>query len=103
MREAAPRSWKPICRQGLMCKRTVTTGLGAALILAGMLTGFASAGARVEGQIDRMQLLATNASVREVLDALPREFNVTYQLPHDVQRQVSGSYSGTLTQILARI
>src|SRR5262245_29533725 len=75
----------------------------AALNLIGASMGFASAGAQVEGQIDSMQLQATNASIREVLDALPREFRVTYQLPPDVQRQITGRYSGALNQVLARI
>jgi len=67
------------------------------------LTNVAAGGARVEGQIDNMRLQATNATLQEVLDALPREFALTYQLPSDVQRDVSGRYTGSLNQVLARI
>src|SRR5262245_31251050 len=86
-----------------MCIRTIAAVIVGALILTVAPMGAAPAGARVEGQVVSMQLQAMNASVREALDALPREFKVTYHLPPDIQRHVTGRYSGTLKQVLARI
>lgn len=70
---------------------------------AGGLTGVALAEVRIEGRINDMQLVASNATLKEVFDALPEEFRVTYLLPAGiVNRKLSGQYSGTLSQVLAR-
>ena len=63
----------------------------------------AAAGTEVQGQADQLELRTTNASTREVLDALARAFGLTYKLPAEVSREHSGRYSGTLYQVLGRI
>ena len=63
----------------------------------------AAAAPEIRGTASEMQLQAQEASVREILDALARSFNLTYQLSSGVNRTVSGRYSGSLRQVLARI
>jgi hypothetical protein len=77
----------------------------AAVIFAllGTVLGPASAATEVRGQPDQMQLRVENASIKEVLDALSATFKLTYKLPPSIGREVSGLYSGTLHQVLARI
>ena len=50
-----------------------------------------------------MQLRAENASTREALEALAATFKLTYELPSTIDRELTGLYSGTLSQVLGRI
>ena len=63
----------------------------------------ASAATQVRGQQDDLQITAQNASIREVLDALSARFKLTYKLSPGIGRYLTGLYSGTLHQALARI
>lgn len=85
--------------------RMAAAVIGSAVIAAalGIMPAPALAATEVRGQPADMQLRTDNASVREVLDALARAFKLTYNLPASVSRQVSGLYSGTLHQVLARV
>jgi hypothetical protein len=103
MARALPENSRPTCRCKLAWAREIIATVHTASLLTAALTGFALAGARIEGQIDNMHLQATNATLKEVLEALPREFGVTYQLPPDIRGDVTGRYSGALKQVLARI
>jgi hypothetical protein len=71
--------------------------------LLGATLGAASAATEVRGQPAEMQLRAENASTREVLDALSAAFKLSYKLPPNIGRNVTGLYSGTLHQVLGRI
>lgn len=79
--------------------------IGVALIgaLLGVTLGPASATTEVHGQQDNLELRVQNASIREILDALSARFKLTYKLPPSINRNLSGLYSGTLHQALARI
>jgi hypothetical protein len=91
-------------RCNTQCARAKTALLYAAVIGALSATlGAASAATEVRGQPDEMQLRAENASTREVLDALSVTFKLTYKLPPNIGRNVTGLYSGTLHQVLGRI
>jgi hypothetical protein len=79
---------------------TVVAAIGA---LLSMTLGSASAATQVRGQQDDLQINAQNASIREVLDALSAKFKLTYKLPASIGRSLTGLYSGTLYQALARI
>ena len=85
--------------------RTKTALVCVAIIgaLLGTMLGPASAATELQGQPDDIQLRAENASTREVLDALSATFKLTYKLPPNIGRDVTGLYSGTLHQVLARI
>lgn len=59
--------------------------------------------ADIQGRLDDLQLRAENASVQQILDALSRKSKLTYSLPSNTARQVTGRYSGTINQILSRV
>jgi hypothetical protein len=77
----------------------------AVVVLATSAAGLsvAKAAADVQGEINSVQLRAENASTREVLDALAAKFGLRYKLTVHIGREVGGSYSGTLRQVLARV
>lgn len=87
---------------GLRAK-TALICVAAIAALLGTTLQPASAATEVQGQLDEMRVRADNASIREVLDALSKKFNLKYGLPPTINRVVSGLYSGTLHQVLARI
>jgi hypothetical protein len=74
-----------------------------AAVLFGIDTRVAAATPEIRGTPSEMQLHTQETSVRQILDALARSFNFTYQLPPSVNRMISGRYSGSLSQILGRI
>ena len=63
----------------------------------------ALAATQVRGDLGDLRISAQNASIREILDALSAEFKLTYKLPPGTGRSLTGLYSGTLHQALARI
>jgi hypothetical protein len=71
--------------------------------LLSIMSGPAWSAAEVRGQPDAIQVRAENASTREVLDALSATFKLTYKLPANISREITGLYSGTLHQVLGRI
>lgn len=71
--------------------------------LLGTLLQPASSATEVRGQLNSMHVRAENAPIREVLDALAATFKLTYLLPSNIGRVVSGLYSGSLYEILARV
>jgi len=86
--------------------RMAAMAVVGALVIAAVLTlapGPALAAATVRGQPANMQLHTENATIREVLNALSSAFKLTYKLPPNVGRQVSGLYTGTLHQVLTRV
>ena len=74
--------------------------IGAVLIAASWP---ASAATDVRGEPQNVQLRAENASTKEVLDALSAKFKLNYKLPPTINRSLTGIYSGSLRQVLARI
>src|SRR6476646_8620677 len=82
------------------------SGLIAVGVIAALLhmpSRSASAATLVGGQLEGLQIDAQNASIREILDALSAKFNLTYKLSLSVSRNLTGLYSGSLHQALARI
>jgi len=69
----------------------------------GALPSPAAAAAEVQGSADAVQIRVENASTGQVLDLLAAKFKLTYKLPPNVTRELSGDYAGTLQQVLARI
>jgi len=64
--------------------------------------GSALAATDVQGQTDSIELNATNATIKEILDALATSYKVTYQIPRSLQGDLTFHRSGTLREILAR-
>ena len=63
----------------------------------------ATAASEVQGDPTDMRLLVENASTEEALQALAGSFGLVYSLPANSGRTLTGTYSGTLRQVLARI
>jgi hypothetical protein len=82
-------------------KPRIWVAVFAAII--GSMPGTASAVSEVEGQADAVKLRAENASIREVLDALSAKFKLSYKVPPNLIRNMTGEYSGSLNQVLARV
>ena len=62
--------------------------------------GSALAATEVRGQPGGIQLKATNATVKEVLDALATSYKLTYRIPSGLHGDLTVRCSGTLRQIL---
>jgi hypothetical protein len=62
-----------------------------------------TAASEVQGDPTDMRLLVENASTEEALQALAGSFGLLYSLPANSGRTLTGVYSGTLRQVLARI
>jgi hypothetical protein len=83
-----------------------TLGFVLAALIAVVLSAMpapASAKIEIEGRSDALRLEAQDASLEEVLAALSAKFNLTYSSEPELDRTVSGAYSGTLQQVVRRI
>jgi hypothetical protein len=63
----------------------------------------AVAGTQVSGNSDAVQVEAQNAPVEEILAALAKNFNVQFRSSADLDKRLTGTYEGTLNQVVARI
>lgn len=88
-----------------MFEQPFRSALSTAAILAGVLVWLSPAlpAADTEGQRENMQLNADNASMGEILQALSSRFSLTYRLPANINRTITGSYRGSLRQVLGRV
>jgi hypothetical protein len=78
--------------------------LAGVLIMAPapILSRSAHAEVRVEGPIDSIMLEASNASVREALEALSA-FGLLVQNSAGLDRQISGTYQGSLGRVVSAL
>jgi hypothetical protein len=72
------------------------------LVLAS-LGSAAAAGVRVQGDAAAVRIEASQAQVREVLDGLVANFGIGYRSSIALNDTRSGTYSGSLRQVLARV
>jgi hypothetical protein len=82
------------------------TWCGIASLAAAMLLLNAAgvkAEVRISGNTHSLVLEAHNAPLRDVLNAFRSSFNVEYKASAGLQRQVTGTYSGSLKTVLARL
>lgn len=63
----------------------------------------AMAEVKVSGNPDVVTIDAQNSSIGEILAALGREFKVQYRSSADLNRQVTGTYQGSVRQVVTRI
>jgi hypothetical protein len=63
----------------------------------------AAAGVRVQGDVAAVRIDASQAQVREVLDGLVVSFGIGYRSSIALNDTRSGTYSGSLRQVLARV
>ena len=76
-------------------------------LLLGMSGQALSLGARAEVQItgegDAVQVDAKEASVEELLSALRKAYGLRYSSSANLSRSVSGTYAGSLQQVVSRV
>jgi uncharacterized protein YabE (DUF348 family) len=88
--------------------RHVTTSksgclLGAVTVLAcGLATG-ASAEVDVEGDLSALRMTTSGDTLSDVLAALGASFPVKYRTTVPLDAEISGAYSGSLSQVVARL
>ena len=77
----------------------------AVLTIAISLIRLAPVGAetQIRGSQDDLQVSIQNGSIKEVLDALSGNFNLSYRIPSISNLNISGVYTGTLYRVLTRI
>jgi hypothetical protein len=64
---------------------------------------WAFAGTEVRGNQNAVHVEAQDASVEEVLTALTKAFNVHFRSSADLDKRLTGTYEGTLNQVLTRV
>jgi hypothetical protein len=78
----------------------------AAVIVAAALAAAqtpALAGATITGDPEAVTLDAQDSSIGEILAGLARDFNVHYRSSTDLNRHITGTYQGSLRQVVARV
>lgn len=77
---------------------------GAAVMLAAALASAqALAGAKVDGYPASITVDAQNIPVAEILAALGHDFNVHYRSSVALNRQITGTYEGSVQRVVTRI
>ena len=82
-------------------KALVAAPLSAVILQA--LPVCAYADVRVSGEAEALKIEASNASLEEVLAALGRSCGLQYRYPADFSHSVSGTFAGSLRQVLSRL
>ena len=75
--------------------------LGAALAI--VPTTFVLADVQVSGSPEAISIEAKNTSIKEILAALGTAFDVHYQSSANLEKQISGTYEGTLQRVVIRV
>ena len=97
----APRSIA-LCRLFRSRGRCVRAAVTLAAALASAQTP-ALAGAKVGGNPEAVTVDAQNISIGEILAALAHDFNVHYRSSVDLNRQITGTYEGSVRHVVTRI
>lgn len=96
-------------RFGLLVSRlrrnytAVAASIAISCAVGGLGLTPAAAETKIDGQADDMQIQAENASITEIFDALSARFNLTYNFVPNGERVLTGLYSGSLKEVLARV
>jgi hypothetical protein len=86
--------------------RSPNFGILAAILVGGALataTTPSLAEMRVRGSPEAVRIEARDSSVAEILSALSSAFNMRYQSSANLDKRLSGTYTGPLSRVLARI
>jgi hypothetical protein len=83
-------------------QKATSAAAGAALLMQA-LSMSAQADVQVSGETGAIRIVANGASLGEVLDALATQYGVQSRLPPNLDRSVSGTYDGSLAQLLSRL
>ncbi len=82
-------------------KALVAAPLSVVVLQAFLMS--AHAAVQVSGAANALTLEASDASLEEVLAALGRSCGLQYRYPADFSRSVSGTFAGSLRQVLSRL
>ena len=87
---------------GAMRIRNAVLAISAFGLLSTVPT-FAHAETHVAGEPAALRVEAQNAPLQEVLTALRSSFGLKYQTSTDLNRSVSGTYNGSLRDVITRL
>ena len=62
-----------------------------------------SAAAKVSGSAEAVTVEAQDSSIQGILALLNRDFNLQYRVPVDLSGRVTGTYKGSLAQVVRRL
>jgi hypothetical protein len=86
--------------RSLLCSATAAIALGFALAMKPTL---ALAETQISGKSDAVSVKAQDASVEEILVALANAFDVQFRSSADLEKRLTGTYKGSLQQVVSRI
>jgi hypothetical protein len=86
--------------RSLLCSATAAIALGFALAMNPTL---ALAETQISGKSDAVSVKAQDASVEEILVALANAFDVQFRSSADLEKRLTGTYKGSLQQVVSRI
>jgi hypothetical protein len=79
-------------------------GFGAMLAAAlAMAPAPVWAGAKVSGSAEAVTVEARDSSIQEILALLSRDFHMEYRAPSDLNGRITGTYKGSLPQVVRRL
>jgi hypothetical protein len=90
-------------------KITMAHALRRSSVVAALVAGLAApsvtamAAAQVSGSPQNVSVDAQNSSLKDILSALGKQFNVHYQSTANLDKQLSGTYEGSLRRVVARL
>jgi hypothetical protein len=84
-------------------RAAILLGVALAIATTPIATTSAVAELRVRGSAEAVRIEARDTSVAEILSALSRTLNMHYQSSANLDKRLSGTYSGPLSRVLARV
>ena len=88
------RCWLPV----FSALAAITVGVAAAIVPTSVL-----AEAQIRGTVEAVSVETKNSSLKEVLAALSDAFDVHYRSATNLERQINGTYTGSLEKVLKRV
>jgi hypothetical protein len=84
-------------------RAAILLGVALAIATTPIATTSAVAELRVRGSAEAVRIEARDTSVAEILSALSHTLNMHYQSSANLDKRLSGTYSGPLSRVLARV
>lgn len=81
----------------------ISTGLVAIAVALSAMASPATAKTEVKGDIHSVTLRVENGSIDETLKALEASFGLRYRAPGNLAKTISGSYQGSLKDVVKRV
>jgi hypothetical protein len=90
-------------------KITMAHALRRSSVVAALVAGLAApsitamAAPQVSGSPQNVSIDAQNSSLKDILSALGKQFNIHYQSKANLDKQLTGTYEGSLRRVVARL